>query len=368
MNEDSILELWARSGYLSEGKFYKYLKGSPAHPSHSQLRQLLNQQESVQITARPRKEKTFSTILSPAPRNNYQMDIMIYDRNEQGGFNAILGCIDVYSRFVMCVPLKSRKQKEYDSEVMRGIRKIFETMGMPKNINTDNEFTSKQFKAYCEKNGIKLWLSYADEAVINSKNAIIERFWRTLANMIRNHTINTGDIKWPKFLDEVVDQYNHAYHSTIKASPASIFEGKAENKQRRIVKIPKGFRVGDVVRLRNKIKAFSKGDVETFSRVSYTLVKKDEERGSRWILRNNESGDILKRGYAEHDLLLVNDVIKPNLRHDYNPEEVLAEVKRRKQLSLELKQLEIDATAKLNKPVEGKRQRKENVRLKDFGK
>lgn len=349
MNDSQLATLWEKSGYLSESKFHKYVNQTH-YASHSDLKKFLKKQESTQLTRTPKKQKTFNSIVSPSPRNNYQIDIMIYDRNKQGGYSAILGCIDVFSRFAMCVPLKTRKQKEHDSEVMRGLRRIFKTMGNPKNINADNEFTSKQFLKYCEDNEIKLWLSYADEAVINSKNSIIERFWRTLARMIQNHTINTGDIKWYSFLDEVVTQYNNAYHSTIKARPQQVFDLKEPNSQKKVRLIQAGYKKGDIVRLRIKKKLFDKGDTETFSRATYEILERDKERANRWILRNEDTGKVLVRGYIETDFARFTEVVKPNLKKAYNPQEVLAEVNRLKRLNAELKQLEINGTSKLKKP------------------
>lgn len=68
--------------------------------------------------------------------------------------------------------------------------------------------------------GVKLFLSYADEAIDN-KNAVIESFWKTLAARLALRR-RQGLTDWPKDLPLAISQYNRAWHSTIQAEPVDV--------------------------------------------------------------------------------------------------------------------------------------------------
>jgi hypothetical protein len=364
---DSELEqLWKESGFTSKEKLYKFIKSRPEYKAkkitQKAVDDFLAKKETQQIKQVAKKETLSRTILSKGPRQDYQIDIMVYTRNPRRGYKYILGCIDVYSRYAMCVALKTREADEYIPALM----KIFKAMGIPKNINCDNEFATRFIKSYCEENNITLWLSYADEAVIDSKNSIIERFWKTLAQKIADYRNNTGNGDWPAMLDEIVTSYNMTYHETIRGEPTSVFQGKELNKQD-IVILPMKFSRGEKVRIRTKKKNFAKGDEETFSREVYELVEKDKEQKNRWFVKNIGTGETLSRSYMERDFSPITaEVLKPNIeviRMVEKEKEVQRGEKGKERVKRELKELKIDATDKLGKGAEGKRERKTPKKL-----
>lgn len=367
--EEELSHYWAASKYLGKQKFYKYLKEQPAlsqrKVTQANVDAFLSKMESMQIKAKPKREALQRTIVASGPRSDYQIDIMVYTRNPRNGFSYVLGCIDVYSRFAMCVPLKTREQKASDSAVMKGVRQIFEKMGKPQNINCDNEFTSRAFLELCEKEGIKLWLSNADEAVIDSKNSIIERFWKTLAQRIADYRSNTGEGNWPIYLDEIVSAYNNTYHDTIRGVPALIFAGKETNKQD-IVIIPTTYQVGDTVRIRLQKTNFAKGDEEVFSRDIYVLTKKDPVKRNRWFLRNTSTGADLERSYMERDFSSAREAVKPNVVVVNRLQEDAKEKKQnltKRKIDKEIKELEISAQPSLYTPAAPKRAKKPTKKL-----
>ena len=348
---------YTRYGYLGPQRLWNQLQKDNIPVTHKEMHEFVKKQLLAQLTAQPRKEKVYRTIVAAAPMSNVQIDIMIYDRRKIHGYGAILGCIDVHSRYVVCIPLTSREQKSADSSVMRGIRKMFQLMGIPKAINCDNEFTSNEFRRYCDEHSIELYLSNADEAVINSKNAIIERFWRTLAGLLRNYNIQTGDSDWPTYLDKVVKAYNKSYHGTIRATPDDVFHGNDVNKQDVITRELQ-YSLGDIVRIRTQKGTFSKGDRETFSRARYRLVEQDK---NRWKLENIDTGTQLQRSYMERDFALANETVNPNYpltRKRDNDAKLIAKAPALKRQAKELQQLKTDATDFFAKPSNVKRTRK----------
>ena len=354
---------WSKSGFLRLDKFYRFLKDKDIKITRKEVNEFLNKQKSIQTTTVIPKPKIFPSILANNPGSNYQMDIMIYNRNEFNGWGAILGVIDVNSRYVQCVPLKSRKQKEPDSEVMKAITKIMKSMGYPENINTDNEFKSKVFLDLMKKHNVTLWFSYPDE--ITGKNAIIERFWRTLAANLRDYSLNTGKKDWNTFLQTVVNNYNNTYHGTVRGKPIDIWKGKKDNNQDFIIQ-KKRLSIGQLVRYALPKKTFGKADIETLSPDIYKIVREDPKRKNRWILMNINSNTELNKSYLERDLVIVRpDVVEPiivNTRERVTNLKISDETKNRKKTKEELKLLQTDATSKFINPKDTKRKVKTPIR------
>lgn len=76
------------------------------------VKDFIRKQYTAQLNKPQMKPKEFSTIVSRGPRNNYQMDILVYDRYEFHKYKYILVVIDVYSRYAMAEAMTSRKLKQ----------------------------------------------------------------------------------------------------------------------------------------------------------------------------------------------------------------------------------------------------------------
>lgn len=202
-----------------------------------------------------------------APRSNYQLDILVYDRYTFHGYKYILVVIDVYSRFAHCVAMTNRRMET----IISATKKCFEAMGgpPPKNLNCDQEFNVAEFNKFLD--GLEVQPYYSAPYEIN-KNAIVERFNRTLALLLQRWRIGSGSYDWPKVLPELVDNYDNSYHSTIKATPADVFSGKAPSRQRKVFLIP-NFKEGEQVRVKERKKVFGKGDSLTYSKDLYVVEK-----------------------------------------------------------------------------------------------
>ena len=113
--------------------------------------------------------------------------------------------------------------------VFNAFKEMIDKYGMPKNLNVDfsSEFFYKPFVNYCKDNHIKLWYSNPDQA---NKNSIIERFHRTLRNIILKYTVVNGRRYLDK-LDDFMYNYNNTYHKTVRINPMDIWKGKEDNER-----------------------------------------------------------------------------------------------------------------------------------------
>ena len=215
-----------------------------------------------------------------------------------------------------------------------------------------------------EQHDVKIWFSHPDEIV--GKNAIIERFWRTLAGRLQDYALNTGRQDWNNYLKEIVENYNNTYHSTVRGKPKDIWKGKDSNKQDIIILKPE-FKVGDLVRYSIPKKTFSKGDAETYSDILYKIVKRDDERKNRWVLLNTKTNKELSKSYLDRDLITIIELDEPieyDTRQRTTGKDSINMVKQRTNTKIEMKNLKSNLTDKLIKPSDEVRKIKKPAKFK----
>ena len=256
------------TGLSSKDKFYKKAKALDESITMKQVKEFLDAQATTQITQQVKTNKEYTTIISPAVRNNYQADLMYLPNSTlNGNFKYILTCIDVYSRFVFVKPLKSKT----GDDVFHAFKILMEEYGKPVNLNLDlgKEFIYLPFKKYCEDNKITLWYSDTEQ---ENKNSIIERFHRTLRNYILRYEVANGK-SYIKALPQIIKNYNSSHHNTINTEPIEIWNGRKQNTQP-ITRVENEFLVGDKVRHIVSKTAFDKNSsTSTFTKKIYDVVK-----------------------------------------------------------------------------------------------
>lgn len=265
--------------------------------SYTDIKQYLKKKEANQLLKEVRKPKSFNSVYAYSIRDSYQMDIMIYDRYEIYKYKYILNIIDVYSRYAYSVPLTNMREET----LLKEIEKAFDILGVPKNINCDLQFNSKNLNDYFNKKKINLYFSQRDEPY---KNAVIERFNRTLAKMIMRWREISGRRDWNNALSDIVKSYNSMKHSTTKEAPKDIWNGKAINKQE-INFVKNTFEINDIVRIKRYKKVFDKGDTLTYSRDTYKIIDKNKNKLKLINMKTNEE---LKTLYKPYEIIKVDEI------------------------------------------------------------
>lgn len=340
--DDKIKEAWRKSGFLSRAKFKKYLKSNEYKFKGVDIDTYFKNQETSQITQKPQRPKEFSSVYAEKIRDNYEIDIMIYDRREIDNYKYVFGCIDVRSRYAYCIPMTNKR----GPTILKCFIDTFKIMGKPKRVNMDNEFKSRELVKYLKDENIEVYYSYADEAFESMKNPIIERFWRTLAQLLRTYRLNTGEKKWYKYLPKVVMNYNKTEHSSINTTPYNIWTGRDKSKELFNVTVTK-YKIGDYVRIAlKKTNTFTKADELGFSKDIYQIIKKDDKLTNRYILKNINTGQTT-RPHMERDFLKVDKdkvkqpkIIQTREKSKDDKKAKPSQVKARKKTRKALKELE----------------------------
>lgn len=136
-------------------------------------------------------------------------------------FNYILTVINCFSKFAYCEPLKTKTGKE----VTVAFKKILKRTTPPKNLHVDQgkEFFNSHFQKLMKKYKINIYPSYSTK-----KCAIIERFNRTLKNMLYKQFSLNGSYKWVDILQKMVAVYNNKTHRTIAMAPSEVTKAHEE--------------------------------------------------------------------------------------------------------------------------------------------
>ena len=277
---------------LGRDSFFSKIRMQYGNITRQNAIDFLRTQEPYQLHLQQPRERTVRPVSDTKINSRWQMDHIDMKnvkspQNNNAAF--IFVVIDTFSKYVWAkrVTKKDAAQtKAALKEFLEDNKKI--TGEYPRVIQSDN---AKEFNA-CDS----FLRSYGIEPIHSPSytpqaQGIVERFNRTLKNAIYLNFTKRGQNKYTDILPEIVKQYNHAYHTTIKDTPARIHKaGRVSVKQQELVaernkkwmqssrKYPP-IKVGDKVRLTmlvnddvRKGQVFAKKYKQQWSNEVYTVV------------------------------------------------------------------------------------------------
>ena len=127
------------------------------------------------------------------------------------GYKYIFTNIDIFSKYAFAFPLKTKTIKEIKS----CFQKIFKER-KPSYIWSDQEsaFFSKEMLKFFEDHNIKIYYTNS-----NLKAVVIERFNRSLRELMMKKFVKSNNTVWYNILPELLKSYNNRYYHTIKMKP-----------------------------------------------------------------------------------------------------------------------------------------------------
>ena len=133
-----------------------------------------------------------------------------------------------------------------------------------------------------------------------SKNALIERFNRTLTNKLWFQFDLQGNQKWLHLLQPTVDKYNDTVHTELKMSPidASKHPERIRSSLTFSTETP-NFRVGDKVHIYRYKEHFEKGR-KGYWKISevFTIKKVLQTNPITYIIEDEDKEEIIGSFYA----------------------------------------------------------------------
>lgn len=231
----------------------------------------------------------------------YQIDLV--EMNEYSrmnkGYKYIMTIIDCFSKFAHAIPLKNKTA----DAVVRALSPILKSNKII-HIQTDQgkEFFNSKVKQLFKKYKINHYSTFSEK-----KASIVERFNRTLKNLMWKKFTTQGNYRWVGILKNLVAQYNNSHHRTIKMRPIDVNKHnersvllnikKTLDKQHKLDKQKPKFKVGDKVRI-NKYKGkFDKGYLPNWSNEIFTILAVKLTQPITYILKD-EMGEIIKGDFT----------------------------------------------------------------------
>lgn len=190
------------------------------------------------------------------------------------GFNWILICIDVFSKYIWAVPMK----RKTGYEVTKAMKKIFEESNRKcEKVCSDKgkEFDNITFKTFLKhKNVVQ---QFANNPVI--KCSIVERVIKTIKSKIFKYFTYSNSQNYIDNLQNIINTYNNCTHSTIKKKPNevsvnnsleiySVLKKKYEKDEKRFPSLL----VNDCVKIHaSKYNVFAKGYKQKWSSENFKI-------------------------------------------------------------------------------------------------
>ena len=105
------------------------------------------------------------------------------------------------------------------------------------------------------------------------KSVVAKRFIRTLENKIYKYMTSISKNVHIDKLDDIMNNYNNAYHSTIKMKPADVKSNTCIQSSKEINDRDLKFETGDIVKISKSKNIFAKGYTPNWSEEVFVINK-----------------------------------------------------------------------------------------------
>ena len=251
----------AFSGVSNVYNYYK--KHSPEIKlTHKKIEKILSEIESY---TRHKESKSLQRNPTFIYYRRQQMQIDLVDvkhlKQYNRGYGYLLTCIDVFTRYAFCQPLKT-KTSASTLEAFKIILK--QAVDLPRTIACDRggEFRSAIFLGFCRKKNILV--VHTDTSI---HSAYVERFNRTLQGITYKYMTANETYTYVDVIPDLLQSYNNRVHRMIGVTPSEAEKPQhhmaiREKNEKRFMKIkrkkPK-YSVGQHVRITLLKHKFSRG-------------------------------------------------------------------------------------------------------------
>ena len=135
-------------------------------------------------------------------------------------------------------------------------------------VDKGSEFYNASFKKWLQDNDIAMYSTHNE-----GKSVVAGRFIRTLKSKINKHITSISKNMYIDKLDDIVDEYNNTYHTTIKMKPINVKDNTYINTDKEINNKDPKFKVGDHVRISKYKNVFAKGYTRNWPEEVFVIKK-----------------------------------------------------------------------------------------------
>ncbi len=215
-----------KTGLSSFIKIFPIIKQKYPDISKKEVKDYLNNQEVNQVF-KHRKVKHYFPLSSHEPFSRVQIDLMDVsnDSHWNKGFKFIFNLVDVYTKYAISFPLKSKNDNDVFNafkSMMEEIQKIYNWLPVQVDSDMESSFMSRKFTSFCKNNNIHQ--NFSNIKLEYNSTSVVERFNQTLRLMIEKYKTAFQTNSWIDVLQDLLYNYNHSFHSNIKNTPIDAIE------------------------------------------------------------------------------------------------------------------------------------------------
>ena len=194
-------------------------------------------------------------------------DMQLLSRYNKG-IRFLLCVIDIFSKYAWVVLLKDKK----GISIVKAFQSILKQSNRRKPnkiwVHKGSEFYNSSFEKWLRDNDIVLYSTHNE-----GKSVVAERFIRTLKSKIYKYMTSISKNVYIDKLDDIADEYNNAYRTTIKMKPIDVKDNTNINTDKKINNKDPKFKVGDCVRISKYKNIFAKGYTPNWSEEVFVIKK-----------------------------------------------------------------------------------------------
>ena len=216
---------------------------------------------------------------------------LLYKYNK--GIRFLLCVIDIFSKYAWVVPLKDKE----GISIVKAFQSILKQSNKKPNkiwVDKGSEFHNAYFKIWLRDNDIVMFATHNE-----GKSVIAERFIRTLKRKIYKYMTSISKNMYIDKLDDIVDEYNSTYHTTIKMKPIDVKDNTYINTSKEINNKDPKFKVGDHVRISKYKNIFAKGYMPNWSEEVFIIEKVINDLNGEEIIGTFYEKDLQKTNQEE---------------------------------------------------------------------
>ena len=186
------------------------------------------------------------------------------------GIRFLLCVIDIFSKYAWVVPLKDKK----GISIVKAFQSILKQSNRKPNkvwVDKGSEFYNAYFEKWLRDNDIVMYSTHNE-----GKSVVAERFIKMLKGKnvkIYKYMPSISKNVYIDKLDDIVDEYNNTYHTTIKMKPIDVKDNTHINTSKEINNKDPKFKVGDHVRISKYKNIFAKGYMPNWSEEKLVIKK-----------------------------------------------------------------------------------------------
>ena len=219
----------------------KSTKGSGVNTKPAPQNQQLAEELHKPIIRKFKKRKVHSTFKDNIWGADL-VDMQLISRYNKG-IRFLLCVTDIFRKYAWVVPLKDKR----GVSIVTAFQSILKQSNRKSNkiwVDKGSEFYNTSFKKWLQDNDIVMYSTHND-----GKSVVAERFIRTLKNKIYKYMTSISENVYIDKLDDIMDEYNNTYHTTIKMKPIDVKDNTYINTDKEINNKGLKFKAGDHVRI-----------------------------------------------------------------------------------------------------------------------